>query len=222
MKNHSKTEFLIFLLLIVPFVYLAFTWNDYPDRVPIHFNHKGEADNYGPKSFGLLMLPVINIFLYLLLKYLPKIDPRKENYALFEGRYKAIRLLIHLFMVFIFVLLTVSMLKGASSLLFPKLVVAGVAVVFMILGNYFSAVRPNYFVGIRTPWTLSNDEVWKKTHRFAGKLWVGASLILLMLVLASEKAHPAIVVIYIGILVIVPVVYSYLLYRKFSRQNGTH
>lgn len=220
MKNYSKTELLIILLLVIPFVYLAFTWHEYPDRVPIHFNHEGKPDNYGPKGFGLLLLPVINIFMYLLLKYLPQIDPRKENYRLFEGRYKSIRLLIHLFMVFIFFLLSVSIRQGFSTPVFPKLVVGGVAVLIMILGNYFSAVRPNFFVGIRTPWTLSNDEVWKRTHRFAGKLWIGASLVLLGIVLLAEKMNPAIIFIYAGILVVIPMVYSYLLYQKLPRQNG--
>lgn len=222
MKTWSKTEILILIILVLPFGYLAFTWNEFPARVPIHFNHKGEADNYGPKAFGLLLLPVINILLFLLLKYLPKIDPRKENYVLFEGRYKAIRLIIHIFLTFIFFLLVSSMLKGSSSLLHPKLVIIGFALLTMVLGNYFSAVRPNFFVGVRTPWTLSNEEVWKKTHRFTGRLWVASSFLLLLYALFFEDINKAVIFVFIGVITIPPIVYSYLIYQKISKPNGLH
>ena len=218
MKNGQKTEILLILLLAIPFIYLTFTWNQFPERVPIHFNVKGEPDNYAPKTVGLLLLPFINIFTYLLLKYLPRIDPRKENYTLFEGRYKAIRLLIHLFMVFIFFLITSATLH--KTFLQPKLLIIGLALMFMLLGNYLSAVRPNFFVGIRTPWTLSSEEVWKKTHRFTGVLWVVASLILLIIAIVLESVSPVILFTYIGIITIVPIVYSFLLYQKLPHHNG--
>jgi uncharacterized membrane protein len=220
MKNWPKTEIIILLLLALPFVYLAFTWDQFPERVPIHFNVNGEPDNYASKTVGLLLLPAINFLTYLTLKYLPKIDPRKENYKLFAGRYKAIRLLTHLFMVFVFFLVTTATLH--SSFLQPKLLLIGLALMFMLLGNYLSAVRPNFFVGIRTPWTLSSEEVWKKTHRFTGILWVAASIIFLIIIIFSERVSPAILLSYISFITIIPIVYSYLLYQKLPKHNGAH
>lgn len=219
MKNWSKTEFLMLLVLALPFIYLAITWNNYPEQIPIHFNHEGVADRYGSKVFGLLFLPAINIGMYLLLKYIPRIDPRKANFALFKNRYQIIRLVIHLFLSFIFFLIAITAQKGASSLLFPKLVLIGVAVLLMIIGNYLSAVRPNYFVGVRTPWTLENEEVWKRTHRFTGMLWVISSLVFIAITLFMEEPNPVLLVGFISLIAIIPIVYSYLIYQKLTKTN---
>lgn len=216
MKNWSKTEFLTLLLLALPFVYLAFTWHQYPAQVPIHFNHHGQADRYGSKTFGLLLLPAINVALYLLLKYLPRLDPRQANLALFKEKYALIRLFIHLFLVFIFFLVAFSAQQGTSPRLYPKLVVMGVLLLFIMLGNYFSTMRPNYFVGIRTPWTLENPEVWKRTHRFAGRLWVFSCLALLLVLLFTELPHPLFLVSFLVLISLIPMGYSYFLYRKLT------
>ena len=218
MKNGPKTEALLLLLVALPFIYLAFTWNSYPDQVPIHFNHQGTPDRYAGKAVGLLLLPATNVFVYLLLKFLPRIDPRYKNYALFEGRYTAIRLAIQAFMVFIFFLITSAARTGA--ILSPKLLFIALAIFFMILGNYLSAVRPNYFVGVRTPWTLDNEEVWKKTHRFTGRLWVLSSLVLLIVTLFLENPHPALLIAVVVLISFLPIVYSYLVYRKIGPKNG--
>lgn len=222
MKNWSKTEFLILLVLALPFIYLALTWHTYPEQIPIHFNHKGVADRYGPKAFGLLLLPSINAGMYLLLKYIPRLDPKKENFALFENRYHIIILVIHLFLDFTFFLIAISAQKGAASLLFPKLVLIAVALLLMIIGNYLSAVRPNYFVGIRTPWTLESEEVWKRTHRLTGFLWVISSLIFIAITLLLKEPNPIVMMLFIALIAVTPIVYSYLLYQKITKPKHPH
>ncbi len=218
MKKGLKTEAILVLLLIVPFIYLALYWNSFPGRVPIHFNEEGVPDGFAGKTVGLLLLPGINILTYLLLKFLPRIDPRKKNYALFEGQYNAIRLAIHLFLLFVFFITTLPARTG--NLLDPKLMIIGIAFFIMLMGNYMTAVRPNFFVGIRTPWTLSNEEVWKKTHRFAGRIWVAAAFLLLLYAIIFEESGPAVLFTFFALIVIPPVIYSYIVYQKITKPNG--
>ena len=91
-----------------------------------------------------------------------------------------------------------------------------IGLLFIMMGNYFQTVRPNYFVGIRTPWTLENEQVWKKTHRLGGRIWVagGISIVLLGLLINSVTAMLICFFGLILIMVLVPVVYSYMEFRK--------
>ena len=210
-----KKEAIIWLILLLPFIYAAIMWNKVPGRVPTHFNVKGEADDYSTKAFALLLLPVMNVIIYFVLFFIPRIDPRKKNYAFFGSSYQNIRLLIHLFFagVFIFITQTTSGGKPLQMNAFFSLML----LFFALLGNYMRTVRSNFFVGIRTPWTLSNDVVWRKTHELGGKIWFYTGIILAIVVFFLRQTA-ATVVMFSGIffMVMIPVVYSYLEYRKIN------
>ncbi len=215
---NMKKESLIWLILLVPFIYAAIVWNQVPDRVPTHFNVNGEADDYSKKAFALLLMPVMNVVIYFILFFVPRIDPRKKNYAFFGSSYQNIRLLIHLFFVGIFIFITQTTAGGKPlqmSGFFSILLLF-----FALLGNYMRTVRSNFFVGIRTPWTLSNDVVWRKTHELGGKIWFYTGIILAIVVFFLPQTA-ATIVMFSGIflMVIIPVVYSYLEYRKISRSS---
>src|ERR1035437_5396037 len=92
-----KNDWLIWIILILPFAFIAIYWNNFPDRMPTHFNFKGEPDDYSGKFSGLILMPAINILLYFLFLVLPVIDPSRKNYGLFQDKYKIIRLVLHLF-----------------------------------------------------------------------------------------------------------------------------
>ena len=102
-----------------------------------------------------------------------------------------------------------------------NVILSGVLILFMVLGNYFGKLRPNYFVGIRTPWTLENETVWLKTHRLGGKVWVYGSLIMLIAKFLLPM-EPFFIFIFIGftlIIALIPIVYSYLLYKKMEKEG---
>jgi uncharacterized membrane protein len=98
----------------------------------------------------------------------------------------------------------------------PAFIFAFIGILIALLGNYFQSIRPNYFIGIRTPWTLENETVWKKTHRLGGRLWFGGGLIIIILtlILGNNKAIAITFTSIIAILVIVPIVYSYFEFLK--------
>lgn len=222
MKNQSwiKKEIINILIIILPFIFIAVKWNDFPDRIPMHWNIKGEIDNYGSKAFGLLALPCMNILMFLLFIFLPKIDPKKNNYLLFEDKWKVIRTVIHLFILVMF--FVISFVSLGYKLPVDKIVMISVILLMLLFGNYMGNIRPNYFIGIKTPWTLANENVWRLTHRLAGKIWVIASIIMIAIVLFLPLESPWLFFVYIAIISLVPIVYSYIKFKEQDKIPGKH
>ena len=149
-----------------------------PDRVPTHWGLSGEADRFSAPFPGLFVLPAIMALLALLLPVLPRIDPRKQNYAHFGTTYQAVQSGIVAF------LLALHLVMIAAALGLPininRVIVPLVGLLFVGLGNVMGKLRPNWFVGFRTPWALSSSDVWTRTHRFGGRLMVGLGLVLVI------------------------------------------
>jgi len=211
-----KKEFINWILLILPIIYIAINWSAFPERVPIHFNIDGEPNNYASKIVGLILLPGINIFTYILMLITPIIDPRKSNYALFINKYSIIRTLLHLFLCIVILLVCYYSLGHKINI--SEIGSYSIIAMFLILGNYLGNLRSNYFIGIRVPWTLENEEVWNLTHRFAGKLWVISSLIALISVFLF-KENEIIFPIYITTIVMIPIIYSFIKYKEINHKN---
>jgi uncharacterized membrane protein len=212
----AKGEWLFWIILLLPFLYIPFIWDKLPDSIPTHWNFKGEIDNYSSRTAGTLFLPLLNIGLYVLLLLLPKIDPRRKNYQYFGNTYRNIRLLLVLFMtIMFFVVMQVAL--GAVSM-DSKVILILVFALIAVLGNFMRTIRSNFFVGIRTPCTLDNPDVWRKTHQAAGKLWFYGSLIGIICLLFIDKERLLWMLIpYLCAIVIYPVLYSYLLFRKINQ-----
>jgi len=170
------------VLLAVPFVVLAIYWNDLPARIPVHWNIRGEVDGWGGKIPGLFPLPLCMLFVLALLRVLPRFDPRLQRTPGDEGRMPLVLPIIRiaflaLFNTIFFVQIAASL---GNTLAAGRIMMTCLLVFFVVLGNYLGNVRPNYFVGIRTPWTLENPETWRATHRLGGRLMFFGSLILLV------------------------------------------
>jgi len=195
---------------------LAIFWDQFPEKIPSQWNLRGEPSQYRDKALGLLALPLTNIITYGIFKVLPLIDPRKQNYPLFSGKRKTIQLMIHAFITAIFFVTSLANLGVEFDV--SRMIILGVILLMMGLGNYMNNIKQNYFIGVRTPWTLDNEEVWKATHRFTAKLWVSASFVALIGFATSLFPH-WVLFIYLGILVIPPIAYSFLLYQKLSKES---
>jgi len=205
-------------MLALPFCAVALLWDKLPGRLPVHWNIDGEIDGYAGKAFAALCVPVSNVLAVALIGVVVLIDPRMrrqppETRASSLKAIKAVRLVVSFFLTA--VSLTMLGIGAGLSLDLPRIVGAGLALLFLVFGNVMGKLRPNYFVGIRTPWTLEDPEVWLKTLRLAGKLMVVGSLVLL----AGCLVLPPAAYIYlclpaIGVMALVPVVYSFVLYKK--------
>ncbi len=170
MKASWRTELPQLAMILGMFILAAVTWPQAPERIPVHWNIAGQVDRYGGKVEGLLVPPLLTLGIYLLMHIVPRIDPGRKSYALFAGSYATIRLSVVTLLAGIY---------GVTHLIvrgYPvdvsTVVPLGVGGLFVVLGNLMGKIRPNWFVGIRTPWTLSSKEAWCKTHRLGGWVFV--------------------------------------------------
>lgn len=217
MKTSLKTEWPLLLIVAVPFVYLALQWNQLPDRVPLHWNIRGEIDRWGDKS-ELWLIPFLTTGLvYLIFLAVPAIDPKNKIREM-GAKYTQLKYIVTACMAALaVVIIHMTRTEGTLS---PSPMLAVIGLLFAFLGNYFKTVRPNYFIGIRTPWTLEHPEIWKKTHRLGGVLWLTGGLLIVLL--AALARGPWLMYLFFGVttvIVLVPLVYSYLLYRKLDPQT---
>ena len=209
-----KKDIPILVLIALPIIYLAYVWNQLPAKVPMHWNIKGEIDRYGNKN-ELIILILMPLLIYLLLLLIPKIDPKNKLLQMGK-KYQALKIILISFtsLLSLFLIYTAK----SQSLASANYIVLIVGVLFILLGNYFPTIKANYFIGIRTPWTLENETVWRETHRLGGKMWfIGGILIVLSSLLLGKELNFMIMLIITAILVVVPIVFSYLKFQEASK-----
>ncbi len=205
-------ELILILLTVLPITYPLIYWSSLPDQLPIHFDFDGTPNGYGSKLIYIL-LP---IGIYLLMLVLPYIDPRKSNYQIFSNTYFKLRLILNVLFCVIDSVVIYNTLHGIERL--GLFVPISIFLLFTLIGNYMGTIRPNYFVGIKVPWTLNNDEVWIRTHKMAGKLWFWVGLIGIVSLFVVKKPEIMMLPI-IAIIVVIPIVYSYIIYQKITKQE---
>lgn len=209
---NARKEFPLLIIVLLPFLYLGYLYANLPDTVPTHWNVHGEIDGWGSKSV-LWIIPFATSFLgYTLLSLAPKIDPKGQIKQM-GAKFYQLKFIVVLFLATLgLYILYATQQQSMSS---PKIIFILLGVFFTALGNYLPSVKPNYFIGLRTPWTLESPTVWKKTHRFTGKLWVlgGLAVIILSLVLPQSQNIIAFIAITF-IITIVPLIYSYIWFKE--------
>jgi uncharacterized membrane protein len=183
-----------------------------PGKVPVHWNFNGEVDRYGSKAEHLF-IGVLPLLLFILLNYLPRIDPKKASFQKHSKAYSVINFFIILFISAMNLVALCSAMGYDVN--FSVILPVFLGILFIGTGNYMAQLRPNYLVGFRTPWALASDYVWRKTHRFGGFVFVLIGIISIALAFFSGKAMiPFLVMIGIGILSIY--IYSYVIFKKQS------
>lgn len=209
-----KKELPIILIVLIPFIYLAFIWNVLPEQVPIHWNANGEIDGWGSKATLLIIPFILPVLIYVILSLVPKIDPKQKIEATSKKFYN-IKLLLTLFMSVLALFILYS--SKSQSFTNPNIIIMLIGLLYVILGNYMKTIKTNYFIGIRTPWTLENDIVWKKTHKLAGKYWfIGGLLVILLGFILEPKPNMVSFIIITTIITIIPVVYSYVIFKQLK------
>ncbi|MGA7670247.1 MAG: SdpI family protein [Nitrolancea sp.] len=213
MQVKWRVEIPQWLIIAAMFVAAATLWPTIPSRVPVHWDASGNANGYGGKFEALLLMPIITIGLYLLLLFIPRIDPGKANYAQFSSAYLVARysMLVVMGAIYVFTILAV---KGAGFNM-TRVIVGVIAVMFIVLGNVLGKVRPNWFVGVRTPWTLSSKRSWVRTHRLAGWLFALSGILFLALAIVDiGEALIWVMLSVLGVMVATLAVYSYVEWRN--------
>jgi uncharacterized membrane protein len=204
---------------MLPLVYLSFVWAHLPAQVPLHYNGDMQADRFGGANelMGVTgIMTFISIGLALLLNNLIRLDPKKRFAASNALLYK-----ISWTVVFFLAALSILMIYEARSYngdgapSNPRIMFLLLAVLFTVLGNFLNNIKPNYFVGIRTPWALEDEENWRRTHHLGAKIWFFGGLIMLVLFLIVPVNYiSTVMLVSLVPMVIIPVFYSYSIFRR--------
>ena len=208
---------IIWAIWAAPVIYLAAVWNKLPEKVPMHYNLSGEPDRFGNKTELLIVLAImlaVNIGVYFLLVNINRIDPKKKYRDENRPRMRRLAFAVSIFVSAITCFIIYSSI-GSSPKFNSKIIVIAVGLLFTVVGNYMYNIKPNYFAGIRLPWTLENEDNWKQTHLLAGKLWfAGGLFIALMALLLPGKATLICTFAVLAIITVIPAVYSYRLFKQ--------
>jgi uncharacterized membrane protein len=212
MKLSWRFELPQWIVMAAMFVVAAWAWQWLPDQIPVHWGLNDQVDRYGGKFEGLLGIPLSAVGVYVLMLVLPLFDPGRLNYRNFAKAYNIIRTVIVCFLAATYAVIVLKAFGYAFSV--TTVVCMMIGVLFIVLGNFLGKIRPNWFIGIRTPWTLSSKLSWDKTHRLGSWLFMlMGAMFFPMAVFQTTWALIALIVVDVICLAWM-FVYSYIIYRN--------
>ncbi|MGC4056973.1 MAG: SdpI family protein [Chitinophagaceae bacterium] len=211
--NKTLKNILMVAAALVPVAWLAFIFPGVPEVVPTHFGVDG-PDAWGNKRELFVfsgILAAVSIGVYFLLQNIHRLDPKRAN----KDSSATFGKMAVGTVIFIAVLNFICLGMSTRNMHLEPVMMSLIGLMFAFLGNVMHNIKPNYFAGIRIPWTLSSDENWRLTHRLASKIWVAGGLLLAVIALTCPVSVTAVAMpVLLGIMVVIPIAYSFSLYRK--------
>lgn len=216
MKKINSEKALSWILIYSGFVFAIAFYAFLPDTMVSHWGMEGEPNGYASKNLMLFLLPALGLFLYLLFLFLPKADPMKENFKHFEKEYNLFILFFVAFMFYLEFLVLLWNLGGRFNM--NIMIIPAFSLLFYYIGHLLAKAKRNWFIGIRTPWTLSSDEIWQKTNVLSGRLFKLLSFALLIGLIYPKAAF---FILLIGVFgaAIFSFIYSYSLFKKSKKKK---
>lgn len=217
-----KKYFLAIIVLVLTVILGLVIGNDLPDdvKIPTHWNAHGEADSWAGKTLGLTLLPGISLVMLLFFMFFPWFSPRySEQAKRFDRILPTLAAILTLILSAMYLLSL--MVAGNAEFNGSELLWVIIGILFILLGNLMPKLPSSFFIGIRTPWTLSSEEVWRKTHRTGGKAFVTGGVFFVLAGVIGNFIGLGIILFYIilGLTVIYPIAYSYIAYRKLIKKD---
>lgn len=206
----GKRQWLILAIILASFAIGLYFYPWMPERIASHWNAAGEVNGYMPKLWGLFLMPVISIAMFILFLVIPRLEPMKENLAKFRTYFDTFTLVLFLFLFYLY-LLTILWNLGTRFNMGQMLVPAFGFLIYYC-GILMQNAKRNWFIGIRTPWTLSSDAVWNKTHQLGARLFKIAAAIAFAGIFVPKYALVFVLVPVIGFSVFL-FIYSYVKYK---------
>lgn len=208
MKINRKTLILTTLVCLLPIIAGALLYSSLPETVPTHFNFEGEPDGWSSRAFAAFGLPAIMLGMNFVLQFALNADPKRQNMS--EALMN-----IAVWSVPVLSVLCCGMTLAKSlgyDVRFEVIIPVFLGLLFIIIGNYLPKTKQSYTMGIRLPWTLNSEENWNRTHRLAGFLWVLCGVLFIAMSFIGWSLP--VFLILLAVMILVPLAYSYLLYRK--------
>lgn len=211
----GKLKLLAAGIVILSFITAAYFAPSLPGRVAVHWNFEGTADGYADSGFGAYFVPFLMLGMLVLFHFLPMLDPMKKNYAAFRKEYDGMIAVLIGFMYYVYALtLAINLGYALNIVQFLSPAFAGL---FFYMGMLLAKAKQNWFVGIRTPWTMSSERVWKKTHEMASKMFKAAGVVSLLGIFYPKAGLAASVAMAVAI-AIFTFIYSYVEFRKGKKR----
>jgi uncharacterized membrane protein len=207
----SKKDIIPIVIILIAFVIGIQLYSSLPDVVPSHWNAQGQVNGHSSKGFLVFFMPLLALGVYLLMTFLPRIDPLRKNYEKFGKIYFGFKVLLSMFLVALY-LFTLAQAEGFKMNI-NYFIIPVFSVFFIIMGVFLPRLKRNWFIGIRTPWTIESDSVWSDTHKFAGKAFITAGIISFLGIFFPSSTFA---VFFTAILTasVISVVYSYFSFKK--------
>ena len=213
MSNRTSV-ILSFVLIAIALLVGILLYGRLPDPMPSHWNAAGQVDDYMPKFWGIFLVPLMTIVLVPLFLVIPNIDPLKANIAKFRGIYNWFIVLFVVYMLFVYGLTLAAGLGYQFNMTLLLLPVVGL--LFIGVGYMMTRAKRNFFIGIRTPWTLSSEKVWDETHKLGSKLFMLSGLVTILSAFLGENGI-WLMLAAMFVAAFVPIVYSYILWRRENK-----
>jgi uncharacterized membrane protein len=216
MRRFFTSPLLAIVLLAAPIILVAVLYPSLPESIPVHFNAEGQADKYDHKSSIWLhtsILLVVGLGVYFLVSNIHKIDPKK-NANVSVDTYKTIAMIVIVFLAVVNTSMVLSMSRTFPNFSIQKVVLPAVGLLMTIMGYFMRNIKPNYFIGLRLPWTLEDEDNWAATHQMAAKLWIPGGLVMAVAAILFPFMTAFIVMMVVTlVIVIIPVIYSYRFFK---------
>ena len=207
----NKKEFLLALIIVVMFIIGLYLYPIAPKRMPIHWNSKGLVDGYGTRFTGLFLMPIIVSFVYIILLMIPRIAIYKGNIKRFQKHFFSFKLILVLFFFVLYIFTIIQAFGHNFNMNF--FIVPAISILLYFIGNFLRFTKRNYFIGIRTPWTLASEKVWNKTHTLGSKLFKLVAIFCFFGVFFKGYSI-FFILIPVVIVAVFLIVYSYLIYQE--------
>jgi immunity protein, SdpI family len=208
----KNIQILSLCLLLASFLLGAYLYPQMPERMASHWDASGSVNGYVPKLWGIFLMPVISTILFLAFLVIPRIDPLKENIAKFRSYFDLFILMLFGFLFYLYLLTILWNLGYRFNIV--QLMAPAFGLLIYYVGVLTENAKQNWFIGVRTPWTLSSETVWNKTNRLAGKLFK-ATGVLAMLGAAFPEQAIFFILVPLVLAGIYPIVYSF---REYQRE----
>jgi len=209
--SNKNTIILAAVLILATALAGILVWNQLPEQVASHWNANDQVNGHMSRFWGVFLMPVVATGMLLLFLVIPSIDPLKANIQQFRATFNTFIVLTIAFMLYVHILTLIWNL-GYTGFRMSGAMLPAMGLLFIFLGALISKAKRNFFIGIRTPWTLSSDHVWDETHRLGGKLFIGAGVLAFLGAFFPNYAIWFILVPVLGVSLF-SVIYSYVVYQ---------